>query len=368
MYYNRASKINFFRAWSISLIKRSLLNKLENVSKSWELGANEVQSISLLELIPGLVACISQFFSKLPKFSAVKDKAIADSSTNKGTGNDDICELITQFDYRYLYLNSDIIKPVILASVLRAYGIKCRLCFALKPISPRPKIEQTGEYTLNRQGKNKSIVSWCEVATIESPAWNYLDFETGRILKDVNLKYLCNPNDPYMYIIGVDNKGHISDITLKYSSNINILKNKEKDWWYKVISRFEDLNSGVLDKVDEGIINDRILNQPIPNKISDFVNHAEFALKDHLKNNQIIEKDAQVLGYFRGKPIYPRKSILELHSSAVWERMGESGSSKVSQGKSFHNKKKKRGRKEQIRGSGANNTTLWNMANTRVCC
>ncbi|OMJ24923.1 DNA repair protein complementing XP-C cells-like protein [Smittium culicis] len=331
---NSVSNSDFFKAWSMSLLNSTTLNKLKRISrikKNSTLNKNAVIIESLERIILEAVLSINSFFSTDRPPSDKLNSKISTLDLYKFNASlsmlENLEEIITNASLNFFTHSSAWLKSVALASILRLFGLDSRICFAIKPVTLKIKIEKNTKNEIeipvkknSEHKKTSPIVSWCEIIINETPYWYYIHPEKGVVIKDPDLKFIYNNDEPYMYIIGIDSSGHVSDISQKYIPNFTTLSEKNRlssesngnSWWDQVLLLYQKRASNRISKIDEDSINEKKLSEPIPNRLSDFLNHPRFALKDQLKNNQIISSDAKIIGYFRGKPIYSRSSVLDV--------------------------------------------------------
>ncbi|OMJ25488.1 DNA repair protein complementing XP-C cells-like protein [Smittium culicis] len=330
---NSVSNSDFFKAWSMSLLNSATLNKLKRISrikKNSTLNKNAVIIESLEKIIFEAVHSINSFFSTVRQHSKKLDLKTSTLDLYKFNASlsmlENFEEIITNAPLIFFARSSAWLNSVALSSILRLFGLDSRICFAIKPVTLKVKIEKNINNEIeipvkknNEHKKTSPIISWCEIIINETPFWYYIHPETGVVIKDPDLKFVYNNDEPYMYIVGIDSSGHVSDISQKYIPNFTTLSEKNRlplesngnSWWDQVLLLYQKSASNRTSKIDEDYINEKKLSEPIPNRLSDFLNHPRFALKDQLKSNQIISSDAKIIGYFRGKPIYSRSSVLD---------------------------------------------------------
>ena len=197
------------------------------------------------------------------------------------------------------------------------------------------KNEKTSEHTKEKNIKSKSQTVmdpdksnnmykqnyWVEVFLHKEKKWIPVDVLSGKV---------NNPSDiesrlakPVMYVLAVNMKGLVKDVTRRYSSNYLTQSRKlrvDETWFDKTLCPWLDRDNKKEDtelvkKSEEG---------PLPTSVSAFKGHPLYALQRHLlKFEAIYPVEAPTLGFIRGEPVYARECVHTLLGRTAWLKEGK---------------------------------------------
>ena len=162
---------------------------------------------------------------------------------------------------------------------------------------------------------------WVEVYLIKEKKWIPVDVLSGKI---------NNPSDiesrlakPVLYVLAVNMKGLVKDVTRRYSSNYLTQSRKlrvDENWLGETLSPWLDRDNKKEDtelvkKSEEG---------PLPTSVSAFKGHPLYALQRHLlKFEAIYPVEAPTLGFIKGEPVYARECVHTLLGRTAWLKEGK---------------------------------------------
>ncbi|KAJ1969368.1 hypothetical protein IWQ62_000674 [Dispira parvispora] len=140
---------------------------------------------------------------------------------------------------------------------------------------------------------------------------------------------------PTVYVMAIDNSGHWTDVTRRYTSNWSTstcvlrkpspqynLTRYNPGWWRKLLRPRIRRPASPADEAEEIELGQVEIQDAMPTSYVGFKNHPHFALERQLKQNECIYPRSPTLGCFRGEPIYPRQHVHGLKSSQHWYREG----------------------------------------------
>ena len=172
--------------------------------------------------------------------------------------------------------------------------------------------------------KTKNICKqnyWVEVFLNKERKWIPVDVLTGKV---------NNPSDiesrlakPVMYVLAVNMKGQVKDVTRRYSSNYLTQSRKlrvDEQWFESTLCPWLDRDNKKEDtelvkKSEEG---------PLPTSVSAFKGHPLYALQRHLlKFEAIYPVEAPSLGFIKGEPVYARECVHTLLGRTAWLKEGK---------------------------------------------
>nr|DBA18492.1 TPA: hypothetical protein GDO54_016731 [Pyxicephalus adspersus] len=160
---------------------------------------------------------------------------------------------------------------------------------------------------------------WLEVYLEKEEKWVCVDCIHGI----VNKPSMCfkTATKPVTYVVGIDNSGHINDVTRRYDPEWMTSTHKrrvDQDWWEETLRPFRNPDMKREDR-EEAEFEAKLLDQPLPTSITEYKNHPLYALKRHLLKYEAIYPDtAAILGYCRGEAVYSRSCVHTLHSRDTW--------------------------------------------------
>ncbi|KAG9473126.1 hypothetical protein GDO78_014334 [Eleutherodactylus coqui] len=160
---------------------------------------------------------------------------------------------------------------------------------------------------------------WVEVYLEKEEKWVCVDCVYGT----VNQPALCfkAATKPVTYIVGIDNSGHVKDVTRRYDPEWMTSTRKRRvstEWWEETLTLYRSHSTSCEEK-EETEFEAKLLDQPLPTSITEYKSHPLYALKRHLlKYEAIYPESAATLGYCRGEPVYSRSCVHTLHSKDTW--------------------------------------------------
>ncbi|XP_040264153.1 DNA repair protein complementing XP-C cells isoform X2 [Bufo bufo] len=160
---------------------------------------------------------------------------------------------------------------------------------------------------------------WVEVYLEKEQKWVCVDCVDGA----VNQPPRCvkAATKPVTYIVGIDNNGHLKDVTRRYDAEWMTSTRKRRidaEWWEETLMLYKNHNTTREEKEDAEF-ESKLLDQPLPTSVTEYKNHPLYALKRHLLKYEAIYPDsAAILGYCRGEEVYSRSCVHTLHSIDTW--------------------------------------------------
>ncbi|KAF8429638.1 hypothetical protein EV426DRAFT_703435 [Tirmania nivea] len=189
--------------------------------------------------------------------------------------------------------------------------------------------------------KNESQypVYWVEAWNVATQGWVPVD---PLVLNKVGLASRFEPPQAYLdnsmsYVAAFEEEGHVKDVTRRYANNYNAKTRKLRlnatkggeMWWLNLLRIFErgwDLDR---DQVEDSELANKELREGIPSSIIDLKDHPLFALKRHLRRNQVIFPERPVGSVTGGtgskaviETVYRRQDVKIVRSPIQWYRLG----------------------------------------------
>ncbi|PVU95048.1 hypothetical protein BB561_002083 [Smittium simulii] len=386
---NKLSTDKLFQTWSCSLLPTNCLSALKKLKRAAKKARKQnyiTYDTILKDTIKLTMHSINQYFGqnleytrKKLLFSQLLSHSDDQMASEKNLDSKDFLKFfwdLIRNDENKLYCTKNYLwaRSFILASILRSFSIETRICFALSPISlviKHSEFHSTKLDDFNSFDPRSSILSWCEISHFKSDKWESIDPNVGSLLVNPEMKILTKKNNMMPYIISIDKKNYVKDITPKFISSyptfqkkyrIQTDKNSSLSWWDEILLRFKNFNEKAISKVEDELINNKILNASLPTRLSDFTNNTTFALESQLKRNQIIEQNTKIVGKYKGINIYPRSSVLNLYSKFHWTKHGRSVKNDEKPIKILT----KTRQSKKIRESYINNTSIENISQNEL--
>ena len=162
---------------------------------------------------------------------------------------------------------------------------------------------------------------WVEVYLIKEKKWIPVDVLSGKINNPSEIE--SRLAKPVLYVLAVNMKGLVKDVTRRYSSNYLTQSRKlrvDENWFGETLSPWLDRDNKKEDtelvkKSEEG---------PLPTSVSAFKGHPLFALQRHLlKFEAIYPVEAPTLGFIKGEPVYARECVHTLLGRTAWLKEGK---------------------------------------------
>jgi xeroderma pigmentosum group C-complementing protein len=123
-----------------------------------------------------------------------------------------------------------------------------------------------------------------------------------------------------MYAIGFEHGFVIRDVTARYSSRWCVGYSKMRidgKWLDSVLLRYCSSEDEFLKENNE--IKRILLSYPLPSTSTHYKNHKLYVLKKNLlKHEAIYPEDCNVIGNFKGEPVYSRDNVHILHTREKW--------------------------------------------------
>ncbi|TGZ78495.1 Rad4-domain-containing protein [Ascodesmis nigricans] len=137
------------------------------------------------------------------------------------------------------------------------------------------------------------------------------------------------------YVIGADETSHLTDITRRYSSQftaktrklrVNSTKNGER--WYRRLLNCHFSRGYPLDRdqIEEAELSARELAEPMPKNLQDLKGHPLYALKRHLRRDEVIHPERKIgtitIGAGKLEHVYRRQDVKTVKTADQWYRLG----------------------------------------------
>ena len=166
--------------------------------------------------------------------------------------------------------------------------------------------------------------SWVEVYSEKVPRkWITLHLPSNSV-GQAHLAELACPK-PLIYVVALDNRGCVRDVTPCYAANWCTRERKEQiseDWWNRVLGVFSPPQSET--EVEDEAINALLLSRPLPLKTQHFRGHPLYVLKSQLlKYEALYPAYCEILGYCEGEPVFSRSCVYTLHCREQWLKEGK---------------------------------------------
>jgi hypothetical protein len=132
------------------------------------------------------------------------------------------------------------------------------------------------------------------------------------------------------YVLSVDRRGHVEDVTFLYASHPvrtrakRLNRQEDQRWWTDLLSSKNNLHStSPIGPPSSESEETSAMMKSLPQSISGYRNHPYYALAgtDHLGKRQILHPEAKRVALFAGHSVYLRKDISELKTRLQWKKM-----------------------------------------------
>ncbi|KAA8909653.1 hypothetical protein FN846DRAFT_941700 [Sphaerosporella brunnea] len=197
-----------------------------------------------------------------------------------------------------------------------------------KPKPPPPKAELPPE--------SEMATVWVEAWSAASQRWITVDpIVTASVARPQKLEpALSDPLNTLSYAIAFEDTGHAVDVTRRYATWFSA---KTRRWRVTSTKGGERWYTGLLQKFSRGFPIDRDqlenaefaqlhLQEPIPNAVQDIKDHPIFALKRHLRKNEVVHPERKVGSVRTSKggleTIYRREDVKEVRTKQQWYKVG----------------------------------------------
>ncbi|VDN24946.1 unnamed protein product [Gongylonema pulchrum] len=139
---------------------------------------------------------------------------------------------------------------------------------------------------------------------------------------DMPAKVEADATAPMHYVIVIDNRFGMRDVTARYASKFLASDMRrlraDPDWWAQTIKLFRSKDRR-RERMEDVAIHEYLMSQPTPATVAEYKNHPLYVLKkDILKYEAIYPENQQPIGQIRGIDIYPRSSVFHLDGSLNW--------------------------------------------------
>ncbi|KAJ1991192.1 hypothetical protein GGI25_004834 [Coemansia spiralis] len=258
-------------------------------------------------------------------------------------------------------------RPMLLTTMLRILAFDARLCVGLVPAPLKLTVQESVELERGYASAcdialipgtmlahNESLppdqtilepVSkadpgvpqyWCEVFDQVSERWLPINAFTGMVEQATQMVKPSKTGPcAYPYIIALDAKNYLRDITRRYTRDfVNTtmrqriesidasIDERTKYWWPQWISKWENPDATDRDEREEAEMERSALRSTMPTRISDFANNPYYVLARNLNQNEVIYPSSPVVGKVRGESVYLRENVKTLRTRMAWMREG----------------------------------------------
>ncbi|XP_069792605.1 DNA repair protein complementing XP-C cells isoform X2 [Narcine bancroftii] len=160
---------------------------------------------------------------------------------------------------------------------------------------------------------------WVEVYAEAEKAWIAVDCVRNTVnCPELLTKYATKP---LCYILSFDNENCVRDVTPRYDlAWMTATRKRRVDaaWWDETLSLYKGTNTE-RDTEEDGQLQVKLLDQPLPTSIAEFKNHPLYVLQRHLlKYETLYPPTASILGYCKKEAVYSRDCVHVLHSKDTW--------------------------------------------------
>ena len=200
------------------------------------------------------------------------------------------------------------------------------------PPSPPPSTS-TSRTTLAEE--SPFPIYWTEAWSPPSQKWIPID---PLVTHTVNKPTKLHPprtdlHNTCTYILSFDPTAHVSDVTLRYTPHFTaktlphrITSTAHGTTWYRRLLRHFSRGYALdRDQLETAELAQKELSEPIPNNIQDFKHHPLFALKRHMRRNEIIHPKRKV-GILKTKAgvedVFRRRDVQVVRSAEAWYKEG----------------------------------------------
>jgi len=161
---------------------------------------------------------------------------------------------------------------------------------------------------------------WAEIYLEKERKWIPVDLSSGKVNNPSELERLASR--PMLYVLAINNKGRIKDVTQRYASNYLTQTRKmrvDQDWLDATLNPFMDKEGEKEDKE----LAKKMGEAPLPTNVGAFKGHPLYALERHLlKFEAIYPPAAPTLGFIRGEGVYARECVHTLQGRTSWLKEG----------------------------------------------
>jgi len=175
-----------------------------------------------------------------------------------------------------------------------------------------------------KYNKNNLLQYWIEIYLEKEKKWVCIDLANMRVngIKEMEQ----NLHKPVLYILAIDNKGFIKDVTRRYATDYITTTRKirfDQKWIDQTLKRFtQKLNTEKAKREEAELVN-KSEDAPMPTTVSGFKSHPLYVLKRHLlKFEAIYPAEAPPIGWWKSEPVYARECVHVLQGRTSWLKEG----------------------------------------------
>ncbi|KAI9193599.1 uncharacterized protein BJ171DRAFT_251761 [Polychytrium aggregatum] len=181
------------------------------------------------------------------------------------------------------------------------------------------------------------LTLWCEVHSPHCDEWIPVDPNKGMV--DRPLDMAPGPNKPLQlqlsYIVAYGPLRECKDVTRRYAPAWGAQTSRNRlpaglegeEWWNRALWLLSMSERDTdKDAREEQFFREQLRSEKMPTRLAGFNNHPLFALERHCKRNEVIWPAGKenMIGQYKGEPVYPRRNVQEALSVNGWLRRGRS--------------------------------------------
>ncbi|KAJ5525465.1 hypothetical protein N7494_012115 [Penicillium frequentans] len=184
-------------------------------------------------------------------------------------------------------------------------------------------------------------VFWVEVFNEAVQKWFAVDPIVTKSLAKPS-KFEPPASDPYnnmSYVIAFEDDASVRDVTRRYAKAFNAKTRKVRiestrngeQWWNKAMMAYEKPFLEDRDEAEISELTSKSAAEPMPRNIQDFKDHPIYAIKRHLRRNEVVFPE-RVIGHVglskttsksdNLEPVYRRSDVHVVRSADKWYRLG----------------------------------------------
>lgn len=167
--------------------------------------------------------------------------------------------------------------------------------------------------------------SWVEVFSSKTQKWLTVHLPSLSVGQPHQVELASTSNQLLLYVVALDEDGHIKDVTPRYASSWCTVERKARineEWWSVTLAPY--CPSHEEDEKEDEDIYTILLSRPLPVKKQEFRGHPLYALSSQLlKYEAVYPKSSRILGYCSSEPVFSRSCIHTLHCRENWLKEGK---------------------------------------------
>jgi len=199
------------------------------------------------------------------------------------------------------------------------------------PSAPRPKPAPIDHVASDYP------VFWVEAWSVPAQRWITVDsLVTRTVATPTALEPpLSDLRNTLSYVLAFEDTSHATDVTRRYAAYLlartrrsRVHSTKGGDSWFRRILR-RNFHRGYTedrDQLEAAEFAKLSLDEPMPKAVQDFRDHPVFALKRHLRRDQIISPERKVgtvqSGKGRTETVFRRQDVKEVKTVEQWYKLG----------------------------------------------